>query len=78
MILHELLSQKKISVDKLAKRYDQITQDVIRAGGLINYTRGRLEGKVTLPEIDTPSRPMTMVEKIIANHWVNPDGSVIS
>jgi len=48
----------------------QITKDVIEFGGLFNYNVARLQGRVTVPALATPGRPMTLAEKIFARHWV--------
>jgi 3-benzylmalate isomerase len=47
-----------------------ITRGVIEHGGLFNYNVARLQGKVRVPDVTTPQRPMTLAEKIIARHWV--------
>ena len=47
-----------------------ITRGIIEHGGLFNYNVARLQGKVSVPVITTPVRPMTLAEKIIARHWV--------
>lgn len=47
---------------------DSTSQEIIDFGGLLPYTKARLEGRVRLPEVRTPSRPMTIAEKIIASH----------
>lgn len=48
----------------------RITRDIIEYGGLFNYNVARLQGAVTVPEIRTAARPMTIAEKIFARHWV--------
>jgi len=48
----------------------EITRGIIEYGGLFNFNVARLQGKVTLSPPDTPPRPMTLGEKIIARHWV--------
>ncbi len=48
----------------------QITRDIIEYGGLFNYNVARLQGAVTVPEVSTAPRPMTIAEKIFARHWV--------
>lgn len=48
----------------------RIQRDIIEYGGLLEYAVARLKGLVTVPEISTPARPMTITEKIIARHWV--------
>jgi 3-isopropylmalate/(R)-2-methylmalate dehydratase large subunit len=47
-----------------------ITRGIIEYGGLFHYNIARLQGKVRVAVPDTPARPMTLAEKIIARHWV--------
>lgn len=47
-----------------------ITRGIIEYGGLFHYNLARLQGHVRVPVPDTPARPMTLAEKIIARHWV--------
>ena len=49
---------------------DEITRQVIEYGGLFPFNVARLQGKVTLPPIVTSSRPMTVAEKMFAQHMV--------
>jgi len=48
----------------------EITRGIIEYGGLFNYNVARLQGKVQVAPPDTPRRPMTLGEKILARHWV--------
>ena len=48
----------------------EITRGIIEHGGLFQYNVARLQGKVAVPVPATPTRPMTLAEKIIARHWV--------
>ena len=48
----------------------EITRGIIEYGGLFNFNVARLQGKVALSPPDTPPRPMTLGEKIMARHWV--------
>ncbi len=48
----------------------EITRGIIEYGGLFNYNLARLQGKVVLTPPETPPRPMTLAEKILARHWV--------
>ena len=48
----------------------EITRGIIEYGGLFNFNVARLQGKVVLAPPDTPRRPMTLGEKIIARRWV--------
>ncbi len=47
-----------------------ITRGIIEYGGLFQYNVARLQGKVQVPAVATPPRPMTLGEKILARHWV--------
>lgn len=47
---------------------DPISKDIVEHGGLFNYNKARLAGKVMPPPLETTRRPMTIVEKIIARH----------
>jgi len=57
-----------IPLSEFTKNLDPISQDIVRHGGLFSYNKARLAGRVSPPPLDTPKRPMTMVEKIIARH----------
>ena len=46
---------------------DPISRGIVLHGGLFNYNHARLAGEVTPPTLETPARPMTIVEKIIAS-----------
>lgn len=48
----------------------EITRGIIEHGGLFQYNVARVQGKVRVPALTTPPRPMTLAEKIIARHWV--------
>ncbi len=47
-----------------------ITRGIIEHGGLFQYNVARLQGKVRVPEVTTPARPMTLAEKVLARRWV--------
>ncbi|HSE17779.1 MAG TPA: aconitase family protein [Pyrinomonadaceae bacterium] len=59
---------EEIPLSEFTKGIDPISQDIVTHGGLFNYNKARLNGKVSPPPIETPTRPMTIVEKIIARH----------
>src|SRR5216683_613439 len=59
-----------ISLSAFTAGEGEITRGIIEYGGLFNFNVARLQGKVTLSPPDTPPRPMTLGEKIIARHWV--------
>ena len=65
-----------IPLAEFTKGLDPISQDIVFHGGLFNYNKARLAGKVSPPPIETPPRPMTIVEKIIARHTFVRAGSI--
>ncbi len=59
---------EEIPLSEFTKGLDPISQDIVSHGGLFNYNKARLSGKVSPPPIETAPRPMTIVEKLIARH----------
>src|SRR5919107_5034914 len=59
---------EEIPLAEFTKGLDPISQEIVSHGGLFNYNKARLSGKVSPPPIETAPRPMTIVEKIIARH----------
>src|SRR5215212_101720 len=59
---------EEIPLSEFTKGLDPISQEIVSHGGLFNYNKARLSGKVSPPPIKTAPRPMTIVEKIIARH----------
>jgi len=49
---------------------DEITRQIIEYGGLFQFNIARMQGKVSLPAIETKLRPMTLAEKIFAKHMI--------
>jgi 3-isopropylmalate/(R)-2-methylmalate dehydratase large subunit len=62
---------ESIPLGEFTKGYDAVTQLVIRHGGLFPFGKALAAGQVKLPKVDTPARPMTMAEKILASHLVD-------
>jgi len=67
-IAQEFLAGKTVSDEQLIADLAPITKEIVARGGILPFTRARLEGKIELPEIKTQARPMTMAEKIIARN----------
>jgi 3-isopropylmalate/(R)-2-methylmalate dehydratase large subunit len=59
---------EEIPLAEFTAGLDPISRDIVEYGGLFNYNKARLAGEITPPPVDTPARPMTIVEKIIARH----------
>jgi 3-isopropylmalate/(R)-2-methylmalate dehydratase large subunit len=67
-LIERIRRGEEIPLSEFTKGLDPISQDIVSHGGLFNYNKARLSGKVSPPPIETPPRPMTIVEKIIARH----------
>jgi 3-isopropylmalate/(R)-2-methylmalate dehydratase large subunit len=61
---------EEIPLEEFTRDEDEITRQIIEYGGLFPFNVARLQGKTSLPAIDTPARPMTLAEKIFARHFV--------
>jgi 3-isopropylmalate/(R)-2-methylmalate dehydratase large subunit len=59
---------EEIPLSEFTKGLDPISQEIVSHGGLFNYNKARLSGRVSPPPVETGARPMTIVEKIIARH----------
>ncbi|MFL6440067.1 MAG: aconitase family protein [Terriglobales bacterium] len=67
---------EEIPLEVFTRGEDEITRQVIEYGGLFPFNVARLQGKVSIPAIDTKPRPLTVTEKIFARHMISPDGKV--
>ena len=71
-VLRRLQAGESVPFEEFTKGYDAITQLVIAHGGLFPFSKDLAAGKLTLPKPDTAARPMTMGEKILVSHLVDP------
>lgn len=69
-LIPRILRGEEISIEEFTKGLDPISADIVRAGGLFEYNKARMAGGIAPPPVETPARPMTMVEKIVAAHAV--------
>jgi len=69
-MLARLQAGEGISIDEFCAGYDAITQLIIREGGLFPFAKAVARGDIQVPVPDTAKRPMTMGEKILAQHLV--------
>ncbi len=72
-MLKKLQSGQKIKIEDFISKYDPVTQEIIKSGGLFNFANKLKSGDLILPSSNTNSRSMTMAEKIIAKNLVNSD-----
>ena len=70
-VLDRLARGEEIPLEEFTRGEDDITRQIIEYGGLFSFNVARLQGRVLLPEITTPRRPMTLAEKIFARHFVS-------
>jgi 3-isopropylmalate/(R)-2-methylmalate dehydratase large subunit len=67
-MLTRLQAGESIDLGEFYAKYDPITQLIIQWGGLFPFAKALERGDEKLPVPDTPKRPMTMGEKILARH----------
>jgi 3-isopropylmalate/(R)-2-methylmalate dehydratase large subunit len=67
-LIERIRRGEEIALSEFTKGLDPISQEIVSHGGLFNYNKARLSGKVSPPPVETGPRPMTIVEKIIARH----------
>src|SRR6476646_3616785 len=69
-LIERIRNGEEIALEELTRGEGGISRGIVEYGGLFNYNVARLQGKVDVPVITTPKRPMTVAEKIFARHWV--------
>src|SRR5262245_54105418 len=69
-LIERVARGEEIPLEEFTRGEDEITQQIIEYGGLFPFNVARFQGKVTLPSINTETRPMTLAEKIFASHFV--------
>lgn len=67
-LIERIRRGEEIPLSEFTRGLDPISQAIVEHGGLFNYNKARLAGEISPPPLDTPKRPMTIVEKIIARH----------
>ncbi len=75
-LIQRIRNREEIPLAEFTNGLDPISQAIVEHGGLFNYNKARLAGKVSPPPLATKARPMTMVEKIIARHAFVTAGKV--
>ena len=74
-MLERLQSGESISLNEFTSEYDPVTKLIIENGGILPFAKNLKEGDISLPELKTAPRPMTMVEKMIANKLLGQNGT---
>jgi 3-isopropylmalate/(R)-2-methylmalate dehydratase large subunit len=69
-VIDQIRRGEEIALEEFTRGEDDITRQIIEYGGLFNFNLARLQGRASVPVITTPRRPMTLAEKILAQHFV--------
>ena len=67
-MLEKLQSGQGVALEEFYCDFDPITQLIVQQGGLFPFANTLVSGEVELPVAETEHRPMTMAEKILAQH----------
>jgi 3-isopropylmalate/(R)-2-methylmalate dehydratase large subunit len=67
-LIERIRNGEEIPLEEFTRGLDPISKSIVEYGGLFNYNKARLAGEVTPPALQVASRPMNIVEKIIARH----------
>lgn len=69
-VLDRIEKGEEILLEEFTRGLDPISADIVRFGGLFEYSKARFRGEVSPPTINTPKRAMTLAEKIIAQRAI--------
>jgi len=73
-LLRRLQQGEAIPLAEFTRGRDPITALIIEHGGLFGFAKALQAGRIRLPRLSTPRRPMTMAERIIARHALRAEG----
>lgn len=71
-VLERLQNGEGVPLEEFYRDYDPITQLIVQEGGLFPFAKAVAAGELELPTPDTAARDMTMAEKILARHQLEP------
>src|SRR4029077_951647 len=71
-----LAAQQRVGLSELITTFDDLSKRIVRYGGLFRFMEARSTGKEKDEPINTPQRPMTITEKILARHMQTVHRSV--
>jgi 3-isopropylmalate/(R)-2-methylmalate dehydratase large subunit len=69
-VLDRIERGEAIPLSEFTEGLNDVEKGIVEYGGLFQYNRARLAGEVAPPPVTTTARPMTLVEKIIANRAI--------
>ncbi|HPF14945.1 MAG TPA: aconitase family protein, partial [Planctomycetota bacterium] len=73
--LARLQAGESLPLEELTGQYDPVTRVMLESGGLFAFNAMYARGEAAVPVPQTPARPMTMAEKILAHKLVGTDGN---
>src|SRR5215831_13488925 len=73
-LARRVAARQRVSIEEIGGKFDELTQQVMRYGGLFRYMEARAQGREKDKVVDTPQRPMTITEKILARHMNTLNG----
>ncbi len=77
-MLERLQAGESIALSEFTAKYDPVTQLIVEHGGLFPFAKALKAGELDLAPLNTPSRPMTMAERIISRNLVGqPEGQCV-
>lgn len=71
--LERLQAGEEIPLEEFTGQYDTLTRAILESGGLFPFVAGFQSGDIKVELPNTPQRPMTMAEKVLAGHLVGGD-----
>src|SRR5262249_8543736 len=71
-----LAARQRVKIDELLYSFDDVSKRVARYGGLFRFMQAHGEGREKAASINTPARPMSIAEKILARHMKTEQGAV--
>jgi len=75
-LAQKLAAGERVEIESIRGAFDDLTKRIISYGGLFRYMEARARGVEIDQPIETPSRSMTITEKILARHMKTLHGAV--
>lgn len=75
-LMEQLIRGEEVPVEDLIEDLGEIEQRIVLRGGLFPFLEALERDEERMPEINTPKRPMTIAEKIMASHMKTVNGAV--
>lgn len=75
-VMESLMQGETVGIDQLCAGLNGLEQRMMRRGGFFPFMQAWSQGHETISPIETPHRPMTLTEKIMAQHMDTRHGAV--